>query len=86
MYPQGETDNGRLDSLDPDNFSYSIKVSEIRKKPPSLFDCQPPHTSRGTPLTSGDSRNRRSEDQEVKRLLCLPAALTRFGVTSLLIS
>ena len=31
MYPQGETDKGRLDSLDPDNFSYSIAVSEIRK-------------------------------------------------------
>jgi len=30
-YPQGETANGRLDSLDPDNFSYSIAVSEIRQ-------------------------------------------------------
>jgi transglutaminase-like putative cysteine protease len=29
MYPQGETANGRLDSLDPDAFSYSITVSEI---------------------------------------------------------
>ena len=29
MYPQGETDNGRLDSLDPDRFSYTITVSEI---------------------------------------------------------
>jgi transglutaminase-like putative cysteine protease len=29
MYPQGETATGRLDSLDPDNFSYSIDVSEI---------------------------------------------------------
>jgi transglutaminase-like putative cysteine protease len=31
MYPQGETANGRLDSLDPDNFSYSIEVREIRQ-------------------------------------------------------
>ena len=30
-YPQGETANGRLDSLDPDGFSYSIGVSEIRQ-------------------------------------------------------
>ena len=29
MYPQGETSNGRLDSLDPDGFSYRITVSEI---------------------------------------------------------
>ena len=29
MYPQGETNNGRLDSLDPDGFSYRITVSEI---------------------------------------------------------
>ena len=29
MYPQGETDKGRLDSLDPDNFKYSITVNEI---------------------------------------------------------
>ena len=29
MYPQGETAAGRLDSLDPDGFSYSITVSEI---------------------------------------------------------
>jgi hypothetical protein len=29
MYPQGETANGRKDSLDPDNFKYSIKVKEI---------------------------------------------------------
>jgi transglutaminase-like putative cysteine protease len=29
MYPQGETNNGRLDSLDADAFSYSITVSEI---------------------------------------------------------
>jgi transglutaminase-like putative cysteine protease len=28
MYPQGETDNGRLDSLDPDGFKYTITVSE----------------------------------------------------------
>jgi transglutaminase-like putative cysteine protease len=31
MYPQGETNAGRLDSLDPDAFSYSIAVSEIRE-------------------------------------------------------
>ncbi len=29
MYPQGETDKGRLDSLDPDSFKYSITVNEI---------------------------------------------------------
>ena len=29
MYPQGETANGRLDSLDPDSFKYSITVNEI---------------------------------------------------------
>jgi hypothetical protein len=29
MYPQGETTNGRLDSLDPDGFKYSISVREI---------------------------------------------------------
>ena len=29
MYPQGETANGRKDSLDPDNFKYSIKAKEI---------------------------------------------------------
>jgi transglutaminase-like putative cysteine protease len=29
MYPQGETDKGRLDSLDPDGFKYSITVNEI---------------------------------------------------------
>jgi transglutaminase-like putative cysteine protease len=28
MYPQGETDNGRLDSLDPDGFKYTITVRE----------------------------------------------------------
>jgi transglutaminase-like putative cysteine protease len=29
MYPQGETANGRLDSLDPDGFKYTITVSEV---------------------------------------------------------
>jgi transglutaminase-like putative cysteine protease len=29
MYPQGETTKGRLDSLDPDNFRYSIMVKEV---------------------------------------------------------
>ena len=29
MYPQGETANGRLDSLDPEAFTYSIAVREI---------------------------------------------------------
>jgi len=29
MYPQGETNNGRLDSLDPERFSYTITVSRI---------------------------------------------------------
>jgi transglutaminase-like putative cysteine protease len=29
MYPQGETSKGRLDSLDPDTFRYSISVTEI---------------------------------------------------------
>jgi hypothetical protein len=29
MYPQGETANGRKDSLDPDNFKYTIKSREI---------------------------------------------------------
>jgi len=29
MYPQGETTKGRLDSLDPDNFKYSITVKEV---------------------------------------------------------
>jgi len=29
MYPQGETDNGALDSLDPDGFKYRILVKEI---------------------------------------------------------
>ena len=29
MYPQGETDKRRLDSLDPDSFKYSITVNEI---------------------------------------------------------
>jgi len=30
MYPQAETANGRLDSLDPDNFKYAITAREIR--------------------------------------------------------
>ena len=30
MYPQGETANGRLDSLNPDAFRYQIAVREIR--------------------------------------------------------
>ena len=29
MYPQAETGQGRLDSLDPDNFKYSIRSREI---------------------------------------------------------
>ncbi len=29
MYPQAETANGRLDSLDPDNFRYTITAREI---------------------------------------------------------
>jgi transglutaminase-like putative cysteine protease len=29
MYPQGETAEGRMDSLDPDSFKYSISVREI---------------------------------------------------------
>jgi transglutaminase-like putative cysteine protease len=29
MYPQGETAEGRLDSLDPDNFKYTITAKEI---------------------------------------------------------
>jgi len=29
MYPQGETKDGRLDSLDPDTFKYTISVREI---------------------------------------------------------
>jgi hypothetical protein len=29
MYPQTETANGRKDSLDPKNFSYTIKSKEI---------------------------------------------------------
>ena len=28
MYPQAETDDGRLDSLDPDNFTYEITSKE----------------------------------------------------------
>jgi transglutaminase-like putative cysteine protease len=30
MYPQGETSTGRLDSLDPDGFRYSISVEEVK--------------------------------------------------------
>jgi len=29
MYPQAETNEGRIDSLDPDNFKYIITSSEI---------------------------------------------------------
>jgi hypothetical protein len=29
MYPQGETAKGRLDSLDPDTFRYSITVKDV---------------------------------------------------------
>ena len=29
MYPQAETEEGRLDSLDPDNFKYEITAKEI---------------------------------------------------------
>jgi hypothetical protein len=29
MYPQAETANGRLDSLDPDNFRYRITAREL---------------------------------------------------------
>jgi hypothetical protein len=29
MYPQAETEEGRLDSLDRDNFKYEIKAREI---------------------------------------------------------
>ena len=29
MYPQGETSQGALDSLDPEHFQYSIKVREV---------------------------------------------------------
>ena len=30
MYPQAETNEGRIDSLDPDNFKYEITCREIR--------------------------------------------------------
>jgi transglutaminase-like putative cysteine protease len=30
MYPQAETEEGRLDSLDPDNFKYTITARELR--------------------------------------------------------
>jgi hypothetical protein len=29
MYPQAETAEGRLDSLDPDNFKYTINAREL---------------------------------------------------------
>jgi hypothetical protein len=29
MYPQAETAGGRLDSLDPDNFKYTITSREV---------------------------------------------------------
>jgi hypothetical protein len=29
MYPQAETNQGRIDSLDPDNFKYEITAREI---------------------------------------------------------
>jgi hypothetical protein len=29
MYPQAETDQGRLDSLDPDHFKYEITSREV---------------------------------------------------------
>jgi hypothetical protein len=29
MYPQGETGNTRLDSLDADDFKYTIKAKEL---------------------------------------------------------
>jgi hypothetical protein len=29
MYPQAETADGRMDSLDPDNFKYDIVVKEM---------------------------------------------------------
>jgi len=32
MYPQAETNQGRIDSLDPDNFHYEIRSSEIPAK------------------------------------------------------
>jgi hypothetical protein len=28
MYPQGETENGPIDSLDPEHFKYSITAHE----------------------------------------------------------
>jgi len=33
MYPQGETDEGALDSLDPERFNYSITVRELDAAP-----------------------------------------------------
>jgi hypothetical protein len=32
MYPQAETADGRLDSLDPDNFKYEIQAQESRPR------------------------------------------------------
>jgi hypothetical protein len=32
MYPQAETAEGRLDSLDPDNFKYEITSREITSR------------------------------------------------------
>ena len=29
MYPQGETDAGRLDPFDPDGFKYTITVRQV---------------------------------------------------------
>ncbi len=29
MYPQAETGQGRIDSLDPDNFKYTIRAREL---------------------------------------------------------
>jgi transglutaminase-like putative cysteine protease len=34
MYPQAETAAGRLDSLDPDNFRYSITAAEVASSSP----------------------------------------------------
>jgi hypothetical protein len=31
MYPQGETANGPLDSLDPERFKYTIAVRELKE-------------------------------------------------------
>jgi hypothetical protein len=34
MYPQAETSDGRIDSLDPDNFKYEITSTEIPSTTP----------------------------------------------------